>query len=135
MIAQNYQESVHAGVQLLREQCRLLMLHASLICTRAAVDRQMCVSKLPQILRDPEARTLYNHQLSQAQLKATVVLHDDIQLEDMECADEPCDAGTEGQNETASHSYPCRCGDSYILTAADIRLAAAVGQEIIVPCR
>jgi hypothetical protein len=64
-----------------------------------------------------------------------VVLHDEIQLEDMDCADEPCDAGIEEKSEAASHSYPCRCGDSYILTAVDTRMADAVGQEIIVPCR
>jgi hypothetical protein len=112
---------------------------------------------------------VYDHHLSQAELRATVTLHDEIDLEDMdeeeagEQEDEEHGASQtqqqqaddveaqqqmqqcgQGQQETATaaaaaaatarcvRSYPCRCGDSYVLRPADMQLAA---QQIILPCR
>jgi hypothetical protein len=108
---------------------------------------------------------VYDHQLSQAELRATVTLHDEIDLEDMdegeagEQEDEEHGASQtqqqqaddveaqqqmqqcgQGQQKTATaaatagcvRSYPCRCGDSYVLRPADMQLAA---QQIILPCR
>jgi hypothetical protein len=110
---------------------------------------------------------VYDHQLSQAELKATVTLHDEIDLEDMDEEEEEKDEQQKQQQQTnvAQHpghaadgiqmhyqqqqqqeqehqvpaaatscvrSYPCRCGDSYLLRPADMQLAA---HEIILPCR
>jgi hypothetical protein len=83
-----------------------------------------CLARL-QILRDPGSRLLYDHQLTQAELRATVVLHDEVELSDME-------PGSPASCQ--QHTTPCRCGDSYVLTPADMKLAAHT-QQIIIPCR
>lgn len=58
------------------------------------------------------------------------MLHDEVELDDMEPADSPTNAPASCQQCT----YPCRCGDSYVLTPADMRLATHT-QQIILPCR
>eukprot|EP00775_Hariotina_reticulata_P011649 gene11649-11794_t len=82
-------------------------------------------------LRSAQSRAMYDHQLSQAELKATVVLHDELNLDDMEQLQEPVMADTNTEP-TCQYCYPCRCGDSFSLTAADINLTSG---EIIIPCR
>lgn len=86
-----------------------------------------------QTLRDRESRALYDHQLSQAELRATVVLHDEIELEDMDTLHE-VSQDTVNISGVVSMTYPCRCGDSYVLTMPDLQLAAQA-QQIIIPCR
>jgi hypothetical protein len=110
-----------------------------------------------QVLRESNSRAVYDHQLSQAELKATVTLHDEIDLEDMD--EQELEQQQQQQQQASSsnshqqqqeqqeqqdgqglaaaaagcvRSYPCRCGDSYLLRPADLQLAA---QEIILPCR
>lgn len=89
-------------------------------------------SYLLQTLRDPATRALYDHQLSQAQLKATVVLHDEIELEEMDCTQQPDEP--QSSNSPFQYTYVCRCGDLYMLTKPDMELAAQTHQ-IIIPCR
>jgi hypothetical protein len=87
-----------------------------------------------QTLRDPAARVLYDHELSQAELRATVVLHDEVGLADMDDISAPGEAAAGNMDGSCQHSYPCRCGENYVLTAADMQLAAHT-QQIIIPCR
>lgn len=88
-----------------------------------------------QTLRDGESRARYDHQLSQAELRATVVLHDEIDLEDMEPLLREAPGGVDGDTSgEAAMSYPCRCGDSYVLATQDMQLAGQA-QQIIIPCR
>lgn len=82
-----------------------------------------------------------------------VVLHDEIDLEDMDMATDVTHTSCQ-QNQLPQHelveqhecqqvdqhvqlqqqvySYPCRCGDRYVLFETDLGLS---DQEIIVPCR
>lgn len=92
-------------------------------------DRRSFIVMRLQTLRDPSSRLLYDHQLTQAELRATVVLHDEVELSDMEPG-----SPTNGPASCQQCTYPCRCGDSYVLTPADMRLAAHT-QQIILPCR
>lgn len=87
-----------------------------------------------QTLRDRESRALYDHQLSQAELQATVVLHDEIELEDMETIHEATDESIIVSG-LVYMTYPCRCGDSYVLTMPDLQLAVQATRQIIIPCR
>lgn len=87
-----------------------------------------------QTLRDPQSRLLYDHELSQAELRATVVLHDDIDLEDMDQSIIRAGSDTASTQGSCQYSYPCRCGDSYMLTTEDMQLAAHT-QQIVIPCR
>jgi hypothetical protein len=32
-------------------------------------------------------------------------------------------------------TYPCRCGESYVLTMPDLQLAVQATHQIILPCR
>ncbi|KAF6258935.1 DnaJ domain-containing protein [Scenedesmus sp. NREL 46B-D3] len=149
-------------------QRQALLLHPDKAgaCSR---DRFQLLQQAWQVLRDPASRAVYDHQLSQAELKATVMLHDDIHLEDMDehgeeqeqdaaqqqqqqqiGDDDPHQQQRQGQCQGQAQqapaaaaaaaaaagyvvrSYPCRCGDSYLLRPADLQLAA---QQIILPCR
>lgn len=105
-----------------------------------------------QTLRERSSRALYDHQISQAELKATVVLHDEIDVDDMDLQERelPSDrqhgefpnpvtyinnggACTQAaQHQQHIYSYPCRCGDQYVLQGSDLQLSAG---EIIIPCR
>ncbi|WIA10373.1 hypothetical protein OEZ85_010565 [Tetradesmus obliquus] len=149
-------------------QQQALLLHPD----KAGVNSQdgfQLLQQAWQVLRDPGSRAVYDHQLSQAELKATVTLHDEIDLEDMDEEvqedeqqeeEEEAEAEEDGQRQhPVTHesqpndsqvqqqqqqcqgpaavagcvrSYPCRCGDSYLLRPADMHLAA---QQIILPCR
>eukprot|EP00879_Flechtneria_rotunda_P029842 GHRR01032299.1.p2 GENE.GHRR01032299.1~~GHRR01032299.1.p2 ORF type:complete len:117 (+),score=34.31 GHRR01032299.1:504-854(+) len=89
-----------------------------------------CVCMLYQVLRDAGSRARYDHQLTQAELHATVVLHDEIYIDDMGEWQQQDGAAAPT---TAQHLvYPCRCGDSYMLEPADRQLAT---DSIIIPCR
>lgn len=73
-----------------------------------------------QVLKDPGLRATYDAQLLQQELKASVVVQDEIGLDDMDF-DAPSN----------TYSYTCRCGDSYQVTQEEM-----VPQllSIIVPC-
>lgn len=126
----------------------------------------------PQVLREPALRAAYDHQLSQAELRATVVLQDEIELHDMQhvagsgssehahthqhspkgatqqaagCSSgssSSSEQGSQGQQQrhdaaaacAVRYTFPCRCGDCYALTPADVQLAAS-SHQIICPCR
>lgn len=127
-----------------RADAHLINPHSPLLC---------CTQ---QTLREPQSRALYDHELSQAELRATVVLHDEIDLQDMDCADTNSNCSCGDQHEAQEHgenlgagteqaggnmssqlqqyTYPCRCGDSYVLAAPDMQLAAHT-RQIIIPCR
>ena len=112
-----------------------------------------------QTLKDSSSRALYDHHLSQAELKATVVLHEELDLNEMELQEQlvqlqeqaqlpigqqrtqhrstPDDIGGHACKQAQQHqqymySYPCRCGEQYVLQSSELQLAAG---EVIIPCR
>lgn len=132
---------VHHSVFHPDEACRYLSLYAiahlyvlmDLKGLQLTIDKTVHLSPcLLQTLRDPATRALYDHQLSQAQLKATAVLHDEIELDEMDCTQQPDEAPS--SNSSCQYTYACRCGDVYVLTTTDMELAAQTHQ-IIIPCR
>jgi CSL zinc finger len=74
------------------------------------------------VLSDPAARKAYDEQLALQAVQGDVTVSDEVSLEEMTlCQD----------SNPAYYSYPCRCGDHYIMSCDSVGLGIS---SVILGC-
>eukprot|EP00026_Physarum_polycephalum_P021837 Phypoly_transcript_25388.p1 GENE.Phypoly_transcript_25388~~Phypoly_transcript_25388.p1 ORF type:complete len:134 (+),score=24.10 Phypoly_transcript_25388:103-504(+) len=64
-----------------------------------------------EILRDDESRKKYDKDLEQEQASSTVAVSEEVSLDDMQLSE---------SGEEAEYSWPCRCGDKFVVSDAEL---------------
>ncbi|GFR46838.1 hypothetical protein Agub_g8476 [Astrephomene gubernaculifera] len=82
------------------------------------------VQKAWEVLRDSGRRAAYDSELSLKEMQQPMSYQDELTLDEM---DTDCQ---DGQGELI-YTYPCRCGDQYVLHKSEM----ANHSTVVVPCR
>jgi diphthamide biosynthesis protein 4 len=110
-------------------QAKALLWHPDKRAQTAATsteDADAMFLKLQQAwetLRSADTRAAYDEDVAIAKRKAaeSASLHvsDDVALEEMDAEEAGAGSGAEAETGGAARTYPCRCGDRFVLTEAD----------------
>lgn len=80
-----------------------------------------------EVLGNPESRGVYDDQLKAQEALSTGTILDELCVEEMDC-----DKDEEGLH---VKSWPCRCGDTFIISHQHIQTLFKASASLILPCR